>query len=437
MPATGIKDSGRCGHARHSGGGERFPAYLSIPMTMPPASPETKQADVQRIARIPIIQNLMNVVAQTTGMGFVGVARVTESQWIACAVRDSIGFGLKPGDELRLESTICNEIRQHGEAVVIDHVAADEDWCRHHTPLQYGFQSYISFPIRRRDGTFFGTLCAIDPQPRHLNVPAVTNMFALFADLISFHLETLADLDARTEALDLSQSELQAFGYVATHDLQEPLRKIRLFTDRVLQNEPRLSDEGRDSLRRVARSALRMQKLVRALVDYPLQTAAPVNVTTLALREVVEEALADLASELRNATVSVDCPDAVTGNRPQWHRVFLELLRNAVEFTRPGVPLEVRIRSRVGFGRDLAHEGLAPGARYCHIEFADNGIGIPAEYRSKVFGLFQRLRNEEEHDGYGLGLSIVSKILGQQGGLITAGENGGGGTCFHIYVPAV
>ena len=100
-----------------------------------------------------------------TGMGFAAVARVTEDRWIACAVRDEIAFGLAPGGELKVATTICDEIRRSGEAVVIDHVAADQAFCGHPTPAMYGFQSYISMPILHKDGSFFGTLCAIDPKP--------------------------------------------------------------------------------------------------------------------------------------------------------------------------------------------------------------------------------------------------------------------------------
>jgi GAF domain-containing protein len=121
-------------------------------------------------------------------MGFAAIARVTDDKWIACSVRDEINFGLKPGDELKLETTICNEIRQSGNPVIIDDVKNDEIFAHHHTPALYGFQSYISMPIIRQDGAFFGTLCAIDPNPNKLNNPEIIGLFKLFADLISCHL---------------------------------------------------------------------------------------------------------------------------------------------------------------------------------------------------------------------------------------------------------
>ncbi|AMR33051.1 hypothetical protein A0256_17320 [Mucilaginibacter sp. PAMC 26640] len=163
--------------------------------------PKSIQADVDAISRIPIVASILEVICRSTGMGFSAIARVTEDKWIACAVRDEINFGLVAGGELKLETTICNEIRQTGQPVIIDHVALDEAFKDHHTPAMYGFQSYISIPIRLRNGEFFGTLCAIDPRPAILTTPQVTGMFKIFAELISFHLNA-------TDELNLSEFRL-------------------------------------------------------------------------------------------------------------------------------------------------------------------------------------------------------------------------------------
>src|SRR5437870_9779655 len=101
------------------------------------------EEEVSAIAGIDVIPSILEVVCRSTGMGFSAVARVTEDRWIACAVRDEINFGLVPGGELQIESTICNEIRQSGRLVVIDDVACDATFRNHHTPRTYGFQSYI------------------------------------------------------------------------------------------------------------------------------------------------------------------------------------------------------------------------------------------------------------------------------------------------------
>ena len=145
--------------------------------------------DVDAVSRISMIPTLLAVICQSTGMGFAAVARVTENKWIACGVRDEVSFGLKAGDELKIETTICSEIRKNQKAVIIDHADEDITYCDHPTPKMYGFQSYISMPIIRKNGDFFGTLCALDAKPARLKIPSVIGMFELFADLISFHLD--------------------------------------------------------------------------------------------------------------------------------------------------------------------------------------------------------------------------------------------------------
>ena len=144
-------------------------------------------ADITAISQIDAVASILEIVCRTTGMGFAAVARVTRDRWVACAVRDEIAFGLLPGGELDVKTTICDEIRDNGRAVIIDHVAQDEHFRDHHTPRLYGLQSYISMPIILADGAFFGTLCAIDPRPARLNRPEVIGMFKNFAQLIAFH----------------------------------------------------------------------------------------------------------------------------------------------------------------------------------------------------------------------------------------------------------
>ena len=140
--------------------------------------PELK-AETVDLGRDQRLNAILNEICAATGMGFAAVARVTEQRWIACQVEDKIEFGLDPGDELKIKETICDEIRDSGEAVVFDDATDDIKWSRHPVPVIYGFKSYCSFPVYLDDGSFFGTLCAIDParrsgnrhvsRPRHLS----------------------------------------------------------------------------------------------------------------------------------------------------------------------------------------------------------------------------------------------------------------------------
>src|SRR6185369_16964136 len=153
------------------------------------------------IARIGAVDKILEMVCRTTGLGFAAVARVTETRWVACAVRDRIAFGLKPGGELEVATTICHEIRQSGELVVIDDATQHPVFCHHPTPRQYGFRSYISIPINLPDGRFFGTLCAIDPKPALVNTPETIGTMTLFAELIGMHLAAQERMAAAQSAL--------------------------------------------------------------------------------------------------------------------------------------------------------------------------------------------------------------------------------------------
>lgn len=148
----------------------------------------------------PAVHAILEDVCGLTGMGFAAVARVTEDRWIACQLLDKIEFGLNPGDELEVKKTICDDIRKSGQAIIIDEVGADPRWNRHPVPILYGFQSYVSIPIVLDDGSFYGTLCAIDPKPRALSAA-----------------ETIAALNdcARRVVAILSEKQSQAAGQLA------------------------------------------------------------------------------------------------------------------------------------------------------------------------------------------------------------------------------
>jgi two-component system sensor histidine kinase VicK len=216
--------------------------------------PADIQADIEAVSRIPIVESILEVVCRSTGMGFAAVARVTEDRWIACSVRDEISFGLVPGGELQLETTICNEIRQNGEPVIIDHVAQDECFMHHHTPAMYGFQSYISVPIFLKNGSFFGTLCAIDPRPAILKTPQTSGMFKLFAELISFHLNAAGELSRSEEKLieehnnSLLKDSLNRELERANHELNVIQGHLENVISKLMDSEERLKqaiDTGR------------------------------------------------------------------------------------------------------------------------------------------------------------------------------------------------
>lgn len=133
----------------------------------------------------PAVMAILQAVCHATHMGFVAIARVTEGRWIAAQVIDRIGFGLDPGEELDIKKTICDDIRACGQAVIIDRIADDPKWRTHPVPALYGFESYASLPIMLEDGSFYGTLCAIDPEPRVLSAPETIAMLTQCAQQVA------------------------------------------------------------------------------------------------------------------------------------------------------------------------------------------------------------------------------------------------------------
>jgi len=175
---------------------------------------------------------------------------------------------LKPGDELEIATTICNEIRSHRQPVVIDDVESDPVYRDHHTPKMYGLRSYISVPIILADGQFFGTLCAIDPKPAKVSDPMVLGTFQLFAELIAQHLDAGARLEAAYTALirERELSELrEQFIAVLGHDLRNPIAAIEAGINRLLKDG--WTERSARMLRLMHSSTTRMGGLVDNVLD--------------------------------------------------------------------------------------------------------------------------------------------------------------------------
>lgn len=279
---------------------------------------EDFRADVEAISRIPIVANMLEVICRTTGMGFAAVARVTEDRWVACSVRDEIDFGLQPGSELKLETTICNEIRQHHQAIIIDHVDEDENFAHHHTPAMYGFQSYISMPIIRKNGSFFGTLCAIDPRPAKLNNPAIIGMFNLFADLISFHLNAAEQLSF-TEAdfvKERKDAEIQA---IYTTELALANQQLRVANHELAATQI-------DLQKAISKATESEDKLWQAIQTGKMGTwSINPNTYELTMSDFIRDLLGFPADGIVSPTDILEVVD------PEFREPLSEVLRNAVE----------------------------------------------------------------------------------------------------------
>src|SRR6266850_6140960 len=382
-------------------------------------------ADIAAVQGIAAVPRILEVVCRSTGMGFAAVARVTEQRWVCCAVRDEIEFGLVPGGELEVETTICHEIRQSHEAVVIDNVADDDAYCGHHTPAKYGFQSYISMPIILADGTFFGTLCAIDPRPARLNTPQTVGMFKLFAELIATHLEA-ADRLAVTEARLLSERETselrEQFIAVLGHDLRNPLASIAAGA-RMLTKEDQKEPAG-EILGLMQKSVARMSALIDNVLDFArgrLGSGIMLKRSPQSLEPVLNQVIAELraGSPGRKIETTFDMTRAVDCDGGRIAQLLSNLLGNAVTHGTAERPIRVHATTQDG---------------KFELSVANAGEPIPSEAMERLFQPFYRVAEQGSQQGLGLGLYIASEIARAHGGTIDV-TSSPAGTRFTFRMP--
>jgi signal transduction histidine kinase len=383
------------------------------------------ERDIAKVSGIAAVSTILDVVSRATGMGFTAVARVTEDRWITCASRDELAFGLKPGDELKVETTICHEIRQSREAVIIDNVSEDAGYCEHHTPAQYGFQSYISVPIILPDGSFFGTLCAIDPKPRKLRTPEILGMFKLFAELIAAHLDAAdrVELSESRLALEQRNAELrEQFIAVLGHDLRNPLASIqgglRLLNKKV-------DEEGQNWITLLQGSVIRMAGLIDNVMDFA-RTRLGAGMQLRLKEEALEPVIKQIVFEFENVhpdrviETVVNVPGTVRIDTGRIGQMLSNLLGNAISYGAANEPIRVLARATAA-GFDIS--------------VVNKGAPIPVEAMPRLFTAFNRGDVLPNQKGLGLGLYIAQEIARAHGGSIVASSMGDE-TIFTVSFPA-
>lgn len=382
---------------------------------------------VDTISRISVIEDILEVVCRSTGMGFAAVAHVTNDQWIACAIKDSINFGLLPGGELKLETTICHEIQCGNPGVVIDNVAEDVNFAEHHTPKLYGFQSYISMPITLKDGSFFGTLCAIDPKPAKLNTPETIGMFKLFTELIAFHLDAIQKMDLAEEKLleERHTAELRdQFIAILGHDLRNPIGAIRNSAQLLLRMP--LDDRSKRLAQIIQDSSFRSLALIENILDFARGRLGEGITLNLKVNEQIEYHLSQILTELRSIwpnreiIVNFDLDEPVVCDGTRIAQLFSNLLGNALTYGTKDLPVRVNAISKNG---------------EFTLEVANSGDMIPNAIMERLFHPFSRGTGERSKEGLGLGLYIASEIASAHGGTLNA-TSSCEETCFTLLIPS-
>jgi light-regulated signal transduction histidine kinase (bacteriophytochrome) len=263
--------------------------------------------------------------------------------------------------------------------------------------------------------------------------PAVKRIQRFMDDLERSHVE-LKDYALK---LERSNSELQDFASVASHDLQEPLRKVQAFSDRLRKRcAAALDDSGRDYLDRIQNAAARMQSLINDLLTYcrvatKAQPFVPTNLVSIT-REVV----ADLEARIEQVSGQVILGELPTldADPLQVRQLMQNLIGNSLKYSRPDVPPVVKVWSK----HEPHEPGTASGAPprpFCEIVVEDNGIGFEQIYSERIFTIFQRLHGRNEYEGTGIGLAVCRRIVERHGGTITAHSTPGNGATFLVSLP--
>ncbi len=228
------------------------------------------------------------------------------------------------------------------------------------------------------------------------------------------------------DRLEKSNRELTDFASIAAHDLQEPLRKIQTFGDRLntrFANE--IPDEGRDYLSRMLTSANRMRKLIDDLLTYSRVSTQAKPFEPTDLNQIVADVLSDLELRIEQVggKVEVQKLPQIDADPSQMRQLFQNLIANALKFHQKGIAPVVTVRARLEKG-------------VCFVSIQDNGIGFDEKYLDRIFTIFQRLHGRQEYEGTGVGLAVCRRIVERHGGSITAKSIPGSGACFTVSLPA-
>lgn len=250
----------------------------------------------------------------------------------------------------------------------------------------------------------------------------------------------IEEKEKQAAELIIANKDLTSFTYVSSHDLQEPLRKIRSFITLLLaEEEKKLSDDGKKYLQRIYETAKRMQELLEDLLSYFHSKVAERNFEKADITIILDKVKKDFEEEIQRKKATIEYSHLCETNiiRFQFHQLFQNLISNSLKFIKPETAPHIIIKSEIVPVSKLNNEKLSLKTDYCHIIYTDNGIGFEPQYNERIFEVFQRLHSKEEYPGNGIGLAICRRIVENHNGIITATGELNKGARFDIYIPVV
>lgn len=245
-------------------------------------------------------------------------------------------------------------------------------------------------------------------------------------------------LEKKVQELERSNKELEEFAYVASHDLQEPLRKISTFSERLkLKFENELGEDGKSYITRMLTAAANMRMLIENLLNFSRLTVKKVEYVNTGINALLNEVLAEIELQVdeSNATIKYDTLPQLEVIPSQVKQLLSNIILNAIKFKKQDVDPVIEIKSVPLATQENEKYNLLPGITYYAITISDNGIGFEQEYAEKIFQIFQRLHGKSEYPGAGIGLAICKKIVDNHHGKLFADGRPGEGATFTVILP--
>jgi light-regulated signal transduction histidine kinase (bacteriophytochrome) len=243
----------------------------------------------------------------------------------------------------------------------------------------------------------------------------------------------------RTIELERSNEDLQQFAHVTSHDLKEPLRKIKTFSNRLdVELSEVLPEKGKFYLNRIHDAADRMSRMIEGVLSYAMLDDTGQSMESVDLNTVLDDISNDLElllTQKKGKIIYRELP-SLQGIPVLIYQLFYNLISNSLKFSQPGLPPEITVEGKPAKGRELNDPELDPDKNYVWIQVSDNGIGFKKNEAEKIFNIFHRLHGRDKYEGTGLGLSLCKKIVQRHEGKITAEGEEGKGARFNIILPA-